>query len=343
MEQMKKRYFTKKTKPMIVLAVLILATAIILGGRKDVAVVVNGNVQEIKTYGSTVGEVLASSDLNLSSKDKVVPGKTAKVYDGMTVVVKKAKPVKVTLGGRTFTVYTAENSVKNMLKAEGIVINKNDMVSPKLNTFINDKMNVKIVRVAQRTVSVKETMPYKIIKEADYELARGKTKVVNAGSIGQREVKYAVIYKDGKEVSRKKISEVIKKAPINKIVAVGALSWFTPSRGNSSVLYTSVVNMRATCYTANYSCTGKRPGDRGFGITATGTRARRSPSGFSTVAVDPRVIPLGTKLYIEGYGFAIAEDTGGAIKGNKIDLYFNDGTYEFKKWGARRVDVYILK
>ena len=75
--------------------------------------------------------------------------------------------------------------------------------------------------------------------------------------------------------------------------------------------------------------------------TASGTTVRRNPSGYSTLAVDPRVIPLGTKVYVEGYGYAIAEDTGGAIKGNKIDVYMNT-VAECYNWGVRNVNVYIL-
>ncbi|MEG0005293.1 MAG: 3D domain-containing protein, partial [Clostridium sp.] len=77
-------------------------------------------------------------------------------------------------------------------------------------------------------------------------------------------------------------------------------------------------------------------------ITASGMKVKRDPDGYSTVAVDPRVIPLGTKLYVEGYGYAIAADTGGAIKGNKIDLYFNPG-YNLGGWGRRTVTVYVLQ
>ena len=91
-------------------------------------------------------------------------------------------------------------------------------------------------------------------------------------------------------------------------------------------MYTDSLRMRATAYTADYASTGKGPGDSGFGITASGTVAKRNKGSYSSVAVDPRVIPLGTKLYVEGYGYAIAEDTGGAIKGNSIDLFFNSSS-----------------
>ena len=107
--------------------------------------------------------------------------------------------------------------------------------------------------------------------------------------------------------------------------------------------YTDVIQLEATAYCACYECCGKHPGNKWYGITATGTRAK-----VGTIAVDPKIIPLGTEVYIEGlggaknYGFATAEDTGGAIKGKIIDLYFNTHK-ETVNWGRQQVNVYILK
>lgn len=107
--------------------------------------------------------------------------------------------------------------------------------------------------------------------------------------------------------------------------------------------YTDVIQLEATAYCACYDCCGKYPGNKWYGITATGTKAK-----VGTIAVDPKVIPLGTEVYIEGiggaknYGFATAEDTGGAIKGKIIDLYFNTHK-ETVNWGRQQVNVYILK
>jgi len=107
--------------------------------------------------------------------------------------------------------------------------------------------------------------------------------------------------------------------------------------------YEGVMQLEATAYCACYECCGKYPGNKWYGITATGTRAK-----VGTIAVDPRVIPLGTKVYVEGlygaknYGYATAEDTGGAIKGKIIDLYF-DTHRETINWGRQQVKVYILK
>ena len=86
--------------------------------------------------------------------------------------------------------------------------------------------------------------------------------------------------------------------------------------------------MEATAYT-------------GGGITAMGLPVVRDPNGLSTIAVDKSIIPLGSKVYVSGYGVAIASDTGGAIKGNIIDVYLN--TYEeCVQWGRRTVTVDIL-
>lgn len=80
----------------------------------------------------------------------------------------------------------------------------------------------------------------------------------------------------------------------------------------------------------------------GHGITASGLKPVRNPDGISTIAVDPNVIPLGTKVYVSGYGLAIAADTGGAIKGNIIDVFLNSHE-ECISWGRRQVTVQILE
>jgi len=95
--------------------------------------------------------------------------------------------------------------------------------------------------------------------------------------------------------------------------------------------------MEATAFTAGYESTGKRPGDPGYGITYSGLPADRG-----VVAVDPAVIPLGTILWVEGYGYAVALDTGSAIKGNKVDVFFWDVS-RAREWGRRQVRVRVIK
>lgn len=97
----------------------------------------------------------------------------------------------------------------------------------------------------------------------------------------------------------------------------------------------------ATGYTAGYESTGKTPDHPQYGITYSGVEVRRDL--FSTIAADLDVFPLGTILYIPGYGYGVVADIGGAIKGNKIDLYFEEVSDVFNFWGKRHVDVYVIQ
>ncbi|MGY3717875.1 3D domain-containing protein [Sutcliffiella cohnii] len=100
-------------------------------------------------------------------------------------------------------------------------------------------------------------------------------------------------------------------------------------------------NVLATGYTAGYESTGKKPDHPQYGITFSGVKVRRDL--YSTIAADPRVYPIGTILYIPGYGYGVVADTGGAIKGGKIDLYYDTVEEVFQEWGKKRTDVYVVK
>ncbi|MFY0544745.1 3D domain-containing protein [Brevibacillus sp. H7] len=100
------------------------------------------------------------------------------------------------------------------------------------------------------------------------------------------------------------------------------------------------VRVVATGYTAGYESTGKDPSHPSYGITYSGVKVRRDE--YSTIAADLRVFPLGTVLYIPGYGYGVVADKGGAIRGNKIDLYFHTKQDVFKQWGKKSLEVYVV-
>lgn len=104
-----------------------------------------------------------------------------------------------------------------------------------------------------------------------------------------------------------------------------------------------VVSVIATGYTAGYESTGKRPNHPQYGITYSGVKVRRDKNAISTIAADLRVFPVGTILYIPGYGYGVVADKGAAIKGNKLDLYFSTTQQVFDEWGKKRVDVRVIK
>ncbi|MHA7965644.1 3D domain-containing protein [Paenibacillus sp. CAU 1782] len=114
-----------------------------------------------------------------------------------------------------------------------------------------------------------------------------------------------------------------------------------PAAAKSPAAEPESVEVVATGYTAGVESTGKSPGHPGYGITYSGVKVRRDR--VSTIAADPRLFPIGTLLYIPGYGYGVVADTGSAIKGKRIDLYFETIREVYQQWGKRKVSVQVLR
>lgn len=338
-----REYFSNGPKSIFLVAIVLMGIAVcIYSQRKTFTVIVNGNQKQVITFKHTYAEALKDNNIVIGSKDKTSVPLDSKVKNGQELAVKKAVNVRVDVDGKMMNIKTAENTVDDMLTAEGISVRENDKVSPSFDETISDGLKVVITRLDMKMVKETKSIDFATVVRKDDNSQKGMEKVIQKGQNGEKEVLVRVLYQNGKEVTKTIVSETVKKAPIDKIVALGTLGVYSTSRG-TKVLFKNKLRMWATAYSADYESTGKRPGDYGYGITATGTLAKRNEGGYSSVAVDPRVIPLGTKLYIPGYGYAVAEDIGSAIKGRKIDLYFNSRSELFKNWSVKWVDVYILK
>lgn len=105
----------------------------------------------------------------------------------------------------------------------------------------------------------------------------------------------------------------------------------------------TTLKVTATGYTAGFESTGKTSKHPQYGITYSGVKVRRDKNSVSTIAADPKVLPLGSILYVPGYGYAVVADTGSAIKGRKIDLYFATTKQVYKEWGKKTVEVQLIK
>ncbi len=181
---------------------------------------------------------------------------------------------------------------------------------------------------AARKVTVREPIPYPTLRKATSQLRNGTSRTTQNGTTGEKVIVYRVYSRmDGVELRREKISSRTTKQPVPAIIEVGIKSAL-PSRGGYYGGSHRSLDMKASYYLP-FNC-----GGAGTGRTATGLKA-----GFGVVAVDPNYIRLGTRLYIEGYGYAIAADTGGAIKGNRIDLCV-DSRRDVK--GLHSVRVWVL-
>ncbi len=175
----------------------------------------------------------------------------------------------------------------------------------------------------------------KVRDRNDANLAVGKTHVVAAGRSGLRVITYRYVRDENGTATRTLLASRIVRMPRERVIAHGIAAYASLARvaeqGFASALHFagSAIRMVATAYTAGcFRCSG---------ITASGVRA-----GFGVIAVDPRVIPLGSKLFIPGYGRAVAGDTGGAIVGHRVDLGFNT-LRDALQYGTRPVTIYFLR
>lgn len=244
--------------------------------------------------------------------------------------------------GTVKTYKTSCKTVKELLSDLKIKVDDDDIVIPDLDTELKSEGKISIIKVDVKVIEKEVEAPFKTIKKKNKELTHKQSKILIQGVNGKNKVKCKEYYAGDKLIKEEVIHVETLVKPIDQVFEEGTKDVFTNDRGD--FIARKAIKMVATAYEAGPRSTGKRPGDKGYGITASGARAKRG-----TVAVDPRVIPLGTKLYIKSltpgvpdYGFAIAQDTGGAIKGNKIDL-FMDTVWECLQFGRRPVMVYILK
>lgn len=334
-------YFYNIPKNILLGVLLTLSVTItLIGMRKTVTINLDGKEMKVVTFKSTVSKVLQSEKIVVGPKDKASPELDQKIKNGDIINIKKAVDVYVQVDGKNLSLKSAEDNVKDLLLAEGIKLGEDDKISPQLSSSISKGISIKIVRVDAKIVEEKKELDYATIYKSDNSLIIGTNKVVQDGEKGEKVITHKLIYEDGRIVSNKVLSEVITKNPVVKIINRGILGVLNISRGGTQVYYTKTLKFKTSAYTAA-SC-GKSPSSPGYGRTATGVYAKRDPYGYSTIAVDPRIIPYGTKLYIPGYGLAIAQDTGGAINGYKLDLYFNT-LNQCYSWGVRYVNVYVLK
>ncbi len=307
----------------------------------EVAIIDGNEYYEMTTSTTTVAEVLKDRGIEVSEYDIVSPDMDTRISSSQTIVVQRLNKVTLTCDGETKEYFSTAKTVGEFLDEKDIDLNYHDMINIPVDENLAGDTKLKITRVVKRILEVNEEIPYKTKTVADTSMSISDSKIVTKGVAGIDCQTYEVMMYDGVEVSRNLISTERISEPQDEVKAIGTKGGRVTEKGED-FSYSKVITCSATAYDLSFQSCGKRPGDRGYGITASGTYAKPG-----TVAVDPRVIPLGTRMYIESadgsfvYGYCVAEDTGGAIKGNKVDLFFNT-TSECYQFGRRSVNVYIL-
>jgi 3D (Asp-Asp-Asp) domain-containing protein len=227
-------------------------------------------------------------------------------------------------------------TLQEALARGGVPVSSLDRVSVPLDTLIEREAVVRLVKVEQEWVVEEEAIPFPRQFLVGRNVEFGKMAIVQKGMPGIREKTYLLRKEDGIEITKTMIGERVSRQPLLQIEQVGTLILSAEEAIRVSVGYPAPTNddyieMEATAYTPSALETDGDPW----------TTSVMLHSGYGIVAVDPRVIPYFTPLYIEGYGYAVAGDTGGAIRGNRIDVFFYDW-HEMNQWGRRMVKVWIL-
>jgi uncharacterized protein YabE (DUF348 family) len=286
------------------------------------------------TTAKTVGDFLNQEGISVGSHDQISPSSDKTLHEPMIIQYEKGIKVSLKVGEKTQEVWTTPMTVKELLDQQNITVGDQDEVHPSLASKVVEGSKISVTRVTTKKEEFKESVDYKVIKETDRHLAKGITRVLTPGEKGERVKTYEVTYKNGKKVKKELVKNEINKTPKNKVVAVGTrvIHYSSPSTSRSLSGSDKTLYMYSTAYTAN--CKGCS------GYTRTGINLRENP-GSKIIAVDPSVIPLGTKVYVEGYGYAVAADTGGAIHGNRIDIFFGSES-EANQWGHQIVRVRVL-
>ncbi len=299
---------------------------------KQVQMVKDTEEKAVWSTADTVEEFLKEQEIILTEHDKVTPDLDTAIKKNMNIEVNIAFPFKLNNGGTEEEVWTTTSTtVADFLLQQEITLGELDRVEPEKDSVIQKDAVVSIIRVEKVTDVVEEPIHFAVVTKNDSNLSKGTEKVVTPGQEGLKTKEYEVVLENGKEVSRTLLKETQVKEKQDKVVAVGTkVSTQTVSRGSDSVSKEFFVT--STAYTA--SCNGCS------GVTATGLNLHANP-GAKVIAVDPSVIPLGTKVYVEGYGYAVAADKGSAIKGNKIDVFFASKADAYR-WGRKTVKIKIL-
>ena len=347
---------TRRILTVLLLNVMLMTLlASFIPANTDYVITDGDTVTTVRSYASNVPAALTKAGIVLTPTDRVYTWSSDRALE---VEVQRGSKVSVWCDGAMVTAIGYSNETVNELLARmAITLGTDDLVSVSSEQTVDSSMSITVTRRTVTYETVTEAIPYETKRVADTAAYRGTESVQQAGVDGQVTYTYRTTTMEGEDPVRVLSNETIDAQPVDEIIrygtkvkqaALSALSLTTDAitnveeNGNGGVLTTvsgqqMSYSKAITCTATAYTCEGKR-----WRTTATGTTAREG-----AIAVDPRVIPYGTRMYIVSsdgsvvYGVATAEDCGGGVKGNRVDLYFD--TYrECISFGRRSCTIYIL-
>ena len=301
--------------------------------------------QAVRMTRGTVEDALNKAGIALAQDEKVTPSLDTEVTEGTEIKISNSVSVDITLMGETATYEVPAGTVKDALASVGAVCDKNDKLNASLGDKVYEDMDITLVKVTVKNETETQVVDYKTTVKKDSSMEKGTSEITRYGIEGSKTVTNKNTYEDGVLVNTKVVSSKVTKKPVNQIKVVGTKTakkfvgsanggagTFVDNSGNT-VSYKKVLTGSGTAYTA-----------KAGSLTATGAKAR-----VGGVAVNPSIIPYGTKMYITAsdgsyvYGYATAIDTGGALMDGSaiVDLFMNSYA-DCANFGRRDVTIYIL-
>ncbi len=282
----------------------------------------------------TVEDALNAAGIAYGENDMVIPSLDTPIRTDMDIQVYRAKNLYIKTQSKTIEVILGLGTVGDALTKAGIAYDDGDEISPSADTAISDGMEISFMAVEIKQKSHTETIEYDTVYKNSNQYYYGQRKVSQSGKNGTRTIVEEITYEDGKEVSRKVISNKVTKEAVDKIILVGCKPTSNPAIKDlpaggptDDLIAYSVVMTQITAYTHSGSRTanGKWP-------------------TVGMCAIDRNVFQYGMVFYVPGYGYAVAEDTGSGVG----DPYSMGVVMEreagcLRGGGRRNVTVYVLK
>ena len=295
----------KKVIAISVLFIIILGISVIAGNVKLNSVKIkfsNNHEITVLTSKTKISEILQENHIMLSSDEVVVPSIEEHITDVNTIIITKEENKPIEV---------AEISKEEL---------ENNI----------DEIAQNYSNVTEEIITVREEIPFETITKDVSNGGSTTNKVIQSGKNGIKEVTYKVKYKYGIEIERIELSSKVIKEPVNKIVQIQTKVTSRSSSRGSGITTASSGRYKVTAYCACVKCCGKTNGITASGTKATANRTVAAPSSFA----------FGTKIQMNGRTYVV-EDRGGAIQGNRIDLYMNSHS-EALAWGVRYLEVEVL-
>jgi 3D (Asp-Asp-Asp) domain-containing protein len=310
--------------------------------KKEIIILDNHQTYHIKTFKKDMTGLFEAQGIVLASTDKVIPALETKLESGLEIQIVRSFPVTIVIGDQVASHYTTLLKIGDILKEANIPVSSLDKVYPDVDQFLKGDRKIELVKVEKKMIEHIEPVAYNVEMRRTEQLKSGTAEEKIVGAYGEALEQVEVLIENGREVSREVKEWSYTSEPVSGQLMKGKEKFLVLSDG-TPYRYLKVLDMVASAYDLSYASCGKYPDHPQYGITYSGTKARPG-----VVAVDPRTIKLKSKLYVESldrlsdYGFSSAEDTGSAIKSNRIDLFISDNS-QAMRYGIRSVRVYVLE